>query len=49
MRTRAEQRPLFMDYLYRISGGKIFAGDGGMLVRGAGLLTDDDAVGSEIT
>ena len=34
VRYRAEQRPLFMDYLFRASDGKIFAEDGGMLVRG---------------
>lgn len=33
VRVRAEQRPLFMDYLFRASEGKIFAEDGGMLVR----------------
>lgn len=33
VRLRAEQRPLFMDYLFRASEGKIFAEDGGMLVR----------------
>ena len=33
VRMRAEQRPLFMDYLFRASDGKIFAEDGGMLVR----------------
>ena len=33
VRARAEQRPLFMDYLFRASDGKIFAEDGGMLVR----------------
>lgn len=33
VRARAEQRPLFMDYLFRASEGKIFAEDGGMLVR----------------
>jgi uncharacterized protein GlcG (DUF336 family) len=75
VRTRAEQRPEFMDFLYRTSDGKIFAEDGGMLVRStdgallgaigvtgerperdeelaicgihaAGLLTDNDAVGT---
>ena len=39
VRARAEQRPLFMDYLFRASDGKIFAEDGGMLVRDSeGLL-----------
>ncbi len=39
VRLRAEQRPLFMDYLFRASEGKIFAEDGGMLVRNKeGLL-----------
>ena len=33
VRLRAEQRPLFMDYLFRASEGKIFAEDGGILVR----------------
>jgi uncharacterized protein GlcG (DUF336 family) len=33
VRQRAEQRPLFMDYLFKASDGKIFAEDGGMLVR----------------
>lgn len=33
VRLRAEQRPLFMDYLFKASEGKIFAEDGGMLVR----------------
>ena len=33
VRIRAEQRPLFMDYLFKASDGKIFAEDGGMLVR----------------
>jgi len=33
VRYRAEERPMFMDYLYRSSDGKIFAEDGGMLVR----------------
>ena len=33
VRYRAEERPLFMDYLFRASDGKIFAEDGGMLVR----------------
>jgi uncharacterized protein GlcG (DUF336 family) len=33
VRYRAEERPLFMDYLFRASDGKIFAEDGGMLIR----------------
>lgn len=33
VRYRAEERPLFMDYLFRASDNKIFAEDGGMLVR----------------
>jgi uncharacterized protein GlcG (DUF336 family) len=33
VRARAEQRPLFMDYLFRASDGKIFAEDGGLLIR----------------
>jgi uncharacterized protein GlcG (DUF336 family) len=35
VRARAEQRPLFMDYLFRASEGKIFAEDGGLLIRDA--------------
>ena len=39
VRARAEQRPLFMDYLFKASEGKIFAEDGGLLVRDSeGLL-----------
>ena len=39
VRARAEQRPLFMDYLFRASDGKIFAEDGGLLIRDSeGLL-----------
>ncbi len=39
VRTRAEQRPMFMEYLQRASDGKIFAENGGMLVRDdAGLV-----------
>lgn len=34
VRARAEERPLFMDYLFKASDGKIFAEDGGLLVRG---------------
>ncbi|NKB21064.1 MAG: heme-binding protein [Alphaproteobacteria bacterium] len=33
VRYRAEQRPMFMDYLLKASDNKIFAEDGGMLVR----------------
>lgn len=33
VRFRAEQRPMFMDYLFKASDNKIFAEDGGMLVR----------------
>ena len=33
VRLRAEERPLFMDYLMRASDGKIFAEGGGMLIR----------------
>jgi len=33
VRVRAEERPLFMDYLMRASDGKIFAEGGGMLIR----------------
>ena len=32
---RAEERPLFMDYLIRASGGKIFPEGGGVLIRSA--------------
>ncbi len=39
VRTRAEQRPIFMEYLHRASDGQIFAENGGMLVRDdAGLV-----------
>lgn len=39
VRIRAEQRPMFMDYLHRASDGQIFAENGGMLVRDdAGLV-----------
>ncbi len=39
VRTRAEQRPMFMEYLHRASDGQIFAENGGMLVRDdAGLV-----------
>lgn len=33
VRQRAEERPLFMDYLLRASDGKIFPEGGGMLIR----------------
>ena len=33
VRCRAEQRPLFMDYLFKASEGKNFAEDGGVLIR----------------
>jgi uncharacterized protein GlcG (DUF336 family) len=33
VRVRAEERPLFMDYLMRASDGKIFAEGGGMLIH----------------
>jgi uncharacterized protein GlcG (DUF336 family) len=33
VRVRAEERPMFMDYLMRASDGKIFPEGGGMLIR----------------
>jgi len=33
VRARAEERPLFMNYLLGASGGRIFAEGGGMLIR----------------
>lgn len=33
VQARALERPLFMDYLHRVSGGKIFCEGGGMLIR----------------
>lgn len=33
VRYRAEERPMFMDYIIKASDNKIFAEDGGMLVR----------------
>ena len=33
VRIRAEERPLFMNYLIEVSGGKIFPEGGGMLIR----------------
>jgi len=35
VRERAEQRPMFMDYLLKASDGQIFCEGGGMLVRDA--------------
>ena len=35
VRVRAEERPLFMNYLLSASGGQIFAEGGGMLIRDA--------------
>ena len=35
VRVRAEQRPMFMDYLMRATDGKIFPEGGGMLIRDA--------------
>jgi uncharacterized protein GlcG (DUF336 family) len=35
VRLRAEERPLFMDYLIRASDGRIFPEGGGMLIRDA--------------
>lgn len=34
VRVRAEQRPMFMDFLMRSSDGQIFPEGGGMLIRG---------------
>ena len=34
VRYRAEERPLFMDYLLKVSDGRMFCENGGMLVRG---------------
>jgi len=34
VRVRAEQRPMFMEFLMRASDGQIFPEGGGMLVRG---------------
>ncbi len=33
VRIRAEQRPIFMDYLIRASDGRLFPEGGGMLIR----------------
>jgi uncharacterized protein GlcG (DUF336 family) len=35
VRLRTEQRPLFMDFLFKASEDKIFAEGGGMLIRAA--------------
>src|ERR671910_3400624 len=35
VRLRAEERPMFMDYLIRASDGRIFPEGGGMLIRDA--------------
>jgi len=35
VRVRTEQRPLFMDFLFKVSEDKIFAEGGGMLIRAA--------------
>jgi len=35
VRARSEERPLFMDFLFKASEDKIFAEGGGMLIRGA--------------
>ena len=35
VRVRTEQRPLFMDFLFKASEEKIFAEGGGMLIRAA--------------
>lgn len=35
VRVRAEQRPLFMDFLFKASQDRIFAEGGGMLIRAA--------------
>ena len=35
VRARAEQRPLFMNFLFRASQEKIFAEGGGLLIRAA--------------
>ena len=42
VRVRAEQRPMFMDYLLRVSGHQIFPKGGGMLVRNA----DGEVIGA---
>jgi uncharacterized protein GlcG (DUF336 family) len=35
VRVRAEERPMFMDFMHRASEGKIFPEGGGMLIRDA--------------
>jgi uncharacterized protein GlcG (DUF336 family) len=35
VRARAQERPLFVDYLIRASGGQLFPEGGGRLIRGA--------------
>ena len=42
VRVRTEQRPRFMDFLFKASQDKIFAEGGGMLIRGA----DGDLLGA---
>ena len=42
VRARAEERPLFMDYLITASDGRIFAEGGGMLIRDA----DGEVIGA---
>ena len=42
VRVRTEQRPLFMDFLFKASQDKIFAEGGGMLIRAA----DGDLLGA---
>ena len=36
VRMRAEERPMFMDYLIRASDGRLFPEGGGMLIRDSG-------------
>ncbi len=42
VRVRAEQKPLFMDFLFKASDDKIFAEGGGMLIR----ATDGELLGA---
>ncbi len=42
VRVRAEQRPLFMDFLFKASQDRIFAEGGGMLIR----ATDGELLGA---
>jgi uncharacterized protein GlcG (DUF336 family) len=42
VRMRAEEKPLFMDFLFKASDDKIFAEGGGMLIR----ATDGDLLGA---